>query len=132
MKLDKEKIMKIIPQFILKTVSIVCALALFIATFNFPITYYMPLRIIVFIGAILFVITNYKHLFVLMTFCLVAVLFNPIYPIYLYIKSYWIPLDIITGILFLLTIFYDVTESKEEEKGTRTKENKSYTRDKIY
>ena len=124
--------MKTIPQPLLKSVSIICALALFIATFNFPIAYFMPLRIIVFIGAILFAITNYKSFFVLMTFCLIAVLFNPIYPIYLYIKSYWIPIDVITGILFLLIVFYDDMESKEEEKGTKTKENKSYTRDKIY
>lgn len=67
-----------------------------------------------------------------MTFCLIAVLFNPIYPIYLYIKSYWIPIDIITGVLFLLVVFYDVAESKTKEKGTKNKENKSYTRDKIY
>lgn len=117
---------------ILRTVSIICALVLFIATINFPIAYYMPLRIIVFIGAILFAITNYKHLFIFMTFCLIAVLFNPIYPIYLYIKSYWIPIDIITGILFLLAAFYDVTQLKEEVTRTTTKENKSYTRDKIY
>jgi hypothetical protein len=118
--------------YIFKTVSVICAMTLFIATFNFSIAYYMPLRIIVFIGAALFAITNYKHLFILMTFCLIAVLFNPIYPFYLYIKSYWIPIDIITGVLFLLVVFYDVAESKTEEKVTTTKENKFYTRDKIY
>jgi hypothetical protein len=121
-----------VPNYILKIVSIICALALFIATFNFPVAYYMPLRIIVFVGAVLFAITNYKSLFILMTFCLIAVLFNPIYPIYLYIKSYWIPIDIITGILFLLVAYYEMKQSKEEGKTRTTKENKSYTRDKIY
>ena len=120
------------PNYILKSIAVVCAITLFIAILNFPTGYYMLLRIIVFIGALFFIIKNYKSFFVLMTFCLVSVLFNPIYPIYLYIKSYWIPIDIITGILFLLEVFYNVTETNNEEKLTRDKENKSYTRDKIY
>ncbi|WKD86419.1 hypothetical protein KCTC32516_01794 [Polaribacter huanghezhanensis] len=117
--------------YIFRTVSVICALALFIATLNLPIVYYLPLRVIVFIGALLFAITNYKHLFILMTFCLIAVLFNPIYPIYLYVKLYWIPIDLITGILFLLAAFYNSTKM-EGKQSTTTKNNKTYSRDKIY
>ncbi|MFY0631181.1 MAG: hypothetical protein JXR05_12425 [Flavobacteriaceae bacterium] len=117
---------------IIKAISIICVIILFVATLNLPIIYYMPLRTIVFIGAFLYMIYYYKRLFVFMTFCLIAVLFNPIYPIYLYIKSYWIPIDIITGILFLLIAFYDVSKEKKEDNKVINKKSKSYNRDKIY
>jgi membrane-bound ClpP family serine protease len=116
---------------IIKAISIICAVTLFIAVFNLPIIYYFPLRVIVFIGAIVFTIINYKNLFVLMIFSLIAVLFNPIFPMYLYIKSYWIPIDIITGILFLLAGYYDI-RSEKEKSNTVVQKTKSYTRDKIY
>lgn len=129
MKLDK--IMKEF-NYVVKIVSIVCAIVLFAATFNWFIEYYMPLRILVFTGAILCAIANYKYIFILTTFCLVAVLFNPIFPIYLYIKSYWIPIDILTGVLFLLIAFYKA-KTRREKKGMKgAKITKSYKRDIIY
>jgi hypothetical protein len=36
-------------------------------------------------------------------------LFNPIVPIYLYQKSFWMPIDLVTGVLFL---FYGFRETK--------------------
>nr|WP_321237552.1 DUF6804 family protein [uncultured Psychroserpens sp.] len=115
---------------LLKLICIVCASALFIAVFYWSITYYTLLRIIVFIGAILVMLfLNKKQLYWSLMFLLVAIFFNPIFPIYLYVKAYWIPFDIITGILFLLVGFIKEQKEKPEKK---IKESKSYSRDRIY
>ncbi len=124
--------MKTILNPLLKPIAVVCATLLFIAIFKFSIPFYMPLRYIIFIGAIVFILHFYKEYFKLLTFCLIAVLFNPIYPIYLYVKLYWIPIDIIAGILFLLAGFYKELERQEKKKANTLKTSKSYERDKIY
>ncbi|MDT7832030.1 hypothetical protein RQM59_06540 [Flavobacteriaceae bacterium S356] len=115
-----------------KSISIICALILFVAVFNWPIEYYTLLRFIVFTGAVLTMVFNYKLVFVLVTFCFIAILFNPIFPMYLYIKSYWIPLDILVGIMFLLIGFFEINTQRENEETIQTNKGKSFKRDKIY
>ncbi len=113
-----------------KVLSIVCACMLFIAVLKLPIEYYRLLRIIVFAGAILVINENLKkqtHWIVIFT--LIAILFNPIFPIYLYKKSIWIPLDIIAGILFLLETF--IKKPKKVLRKIEKKEQKTYERDRI-
>lgn len=114
-----------------KGISILCAFLLFIAVFYWPIEYYTILRIIVFIGALI-VITSLKrkHFLWIFAFAVITILFNPIIPVYLYIKAYWIPIDIISGILFLLVAF--LKESQKKSDKTIKKANKTYSRDKIY
>lgn len=51
-------------------------------------------------------------------FGFILILFNPIFPVYLHRKSLWVPLDIITGILFLCLNFI----KKEEENNKEEKE----------
>lgn len=115
----------------LKIASIISATILFIAIFNWPIAYYMFLRIVVFIGAVLFTIYYHKRVFIAVTFGLIAILFNPIFPVYLYIKLYWVPLDILTGILFLLAAFYEKPRVKTKESVT-IKQPRYHIRDKMY
>jgi len=66
-------------------------------------------------------------------FVLVLILFNPLFPIYLYRKSIWIPLDIITGLLFLIIAFYKKSDPvKQDEKATEILPvQKIYARDRM-
>jgi len=82
----------------------ICAAVLFIGVANLPVGYYTFLRIIVFIGAgiICYQEWNNTSKTWLVIFGTILVLFNPITPVYLNNKSLWIPLDIITGILFII------------------------------
>jgi hypothetical protein len=86
--------------------SMICAMALFIAILPLPIGYYEFLRLLVFVGGILVILKNIglNHHWV-MVFAAISILFNPIYPIYLNSKLIWIPIDIATGILFVLETF---------------------------
>lgn len=114
----------------IKPVAITCAVLLFIAAFYWPIKYYTFLRIIVCVGALLVIATiSKKQLHWVAIFAIIAILFNPIYPIYLYVKAYWILIDIFTAILFLLIAFLKTSEKKKE---TKKKDEKVYSRDKIY
>ena len=74
---------------------------------DLPIGYYTLLRIVVTIGALLVVITEFENglNFWVITFGLIAIIFNPIIPIYLNEKSAWMPIDIISGIIFVIKSF---------------------------
>jgi len=114
-----------------KPISIICASLLFIAIFKLPIEFYTILRIVVFIGALL-VLNSFidKSVSWTIVFGLIAILFNPIVPIYLYVKDYWIPIDIVSGIVFLMSLISNKTNEKDEvKKDNKTKE---FQRDKIY
>jgi len=91
----------------MKAFLIVCAILLFIAVFKLPIGYYTFLRIAITLGALVIVLSEYKSQFTfwVLIFGIIAILFNPIIPIYLYKKSLWFPIDIIVGILFLVKAF---------------------------
>ena len=99
----------------MKAVAIIAATLLFVAVFNLPIGYYTFMRIGVTIGSILLIrqeiekgINNWVILF-----SIIAILFNPILPIYLGAKSSWVPIDIITGAIFLIFTF---TNKENNEK----------------
>ncbi|WP_394369015.1 DUF6804 family protein [Hyunsoonleella ulvae] len=74
------------------------------AVLKAPREYYWLLRTVISIGAVLVIIKNITATHWVFLFLIVTVLFNPIFPIYLYKKILWIPLDIITGVLFLIEI----------------------------
>ena len=86
-----------------KLTSILCAIFLGLAAFKLPIGYYTFLRLTITIGALLIVIAESKKKISIysVVFGIVALLFNPILPVYLYKKSIWIPIDIATACLFL-------------------------------
>lgn len=113
-----------------KVVSIICALLLFIAVMKMPIEYYTVLRVVVFIGALLVILSLSSKIIWVIIFGVIAFLFNPIIPVYLYLKSYWIPVDIIAGILFLSMLFFD--KPKEGNDKIEPKKQREFKRDKIY
>lgn len=91
----------------MRVLCFVCAAALFLGLASLPIGYYTFLRIFVTIGAVSVIVTEYRSgfSFWLVSFAIIGVLFNPLMPIYLHDKNYWIPLDIISGILFLVKAY---------------------------
>ncbi|CAI8858616.1 DUF6804 family protein [Chryseobacterium sp. IT-36CA2] len=97
-----------------------CALCCFIGIFRLPIEYYTFLRILISIGALLVLYNtlSFKQHYFSIIFLIILILFNPVFPIYLYRKSIWIPIDTITGILFLLINFIERKGQKKEEETT--------------
>ncbi|WP_429831995.1 DUF6804 family protein [Chryseobacterium capnotolerans] len=95
-----------------------CALCCFIGIFRLPIEYYTFLRILVSLGALLVLyntLSSRQHYFSII-FLVILILFNPVFPIYLYRKSIWIPIDTITGALFLLINFIERKEHTKKKK----------------
>ena len=88
----------------MKTLLLICTGLLFIGLFDLPIGYYTLLRIVVTIGSVAVVVSEFENgfNFWVITFGLIAILFNPLIPIYLNDKSAWMPIDIIAGILFII------------------------------
>lgn len=87
---------------------------LFLGCFPMPIVYYSFLRILVTLGALWVVVQELQKEVNLLgvAFVIMVVLFNPIIPIYLHKKSMWLPLDSISGLLFL--IYYFKEKRKEQ------------------
>ena len=80
----------------------ICAGLLMLAMADMPMGYYTFLRIVISIGAIVVITTDYeegKNAWVIV-FGIIAVLFNPIIPIYLHDKELWVMIDIIVAIIF--------------------------------
>lgn len=94
-----------------------CAICCFVGIFRLPIEYYTFLRILVSVGAliVLYNTLSFKQYYFSIIFLIILILFNPIFPIYLYRKNVWIPIDTVTGILFLLINFVENLEQKKEE-----------------
>ncbi|KFF09345.1 DUF6804 family protein [Chryseobacterium luteum] len=105
-----------------------CAVSCFVAVFRLPVEYYTILRIIISIGAllVLYNAVRFKQYYFSIIFLFILILFNPVFPIYLYRKSVWIPVDIITGILFLLIAFAKKSEEKKEEIMETVEETTAY------
>jgi len=83
-------------------------LAIFIllgAIAEWPYGYYIFLRWVTCISSILVVLQAFeKNIdWAKVVFIIIAILFNPLAPIYLS-RSIWIPLDIVTAILFMFTL----------------------------
>ena len=84
---------------------ILSILMLFGAVAEWPYGYYTILRWITCLTSILVVLQAFKKNidWAKVVFIVIAILFNPLAPIYLS-RSTWIPLDIITAILFMFVI----------------------------
>src|SRR5437868_5763411 len=91
----------------MKVLLIVCAAFLFLSLTNLPIGFYTFLRILVTIGSITIMVTEFEggiNIWIIL-FGIIAILFNPLFPVYLHNKSTWMPLDILCGTLFLVKSF---------------------------
>jgi hypothetical protein len=82
----------------------VCSGVLFLAIFRMPSGYYDFLRIAVTVGAVIAIAAELKTGLSgwVVALAILAVLFNPISPIYLYKKSTRVLIDAIAGVTFLL------------------------------
>jgi len=87
----------------MKWLSIASGIVLVLGILQWPYGYYILLRWIIFISSIIIAIDFYKSKFLSWTliFSGVAILFNPIAPIYLN-KSTWIVFDFISACLFFV------------------------------
>lgn len=76
---------------------------LFLAVFLFPIGYYTLLRLVVSLtaGILCFKLNKDDKSLLIVISGIIALLFNPIYPIYLGDKCIWVTIDIITGCFFI-------------------------------
>jgi hypothetical protein len=111
--------------------SLLCALLLFIGVMPLPIEYYSLLRIVVFVGALLVISSDIKKFQKILVFTLIAILFNPLFPIYLHDKDIWIPIDIVCGTLFLLNLLKkNKSKSVHMESEDKIPPRKRYSRDK--
>jgi len=116
----------------LNILNLICAILLFVAVVRLPIAYYHLLRIVVFYGAFL-TFFNIKENYLKWSFAFLAmaILYNPFLPFSTVQKFYWIPIDILSGILFLLTFYF---KEKGVEEGAEARENKlkpTHSRDRI-
>ncbi|MGM0408958.1 MAG: DUF6804 family protein [Bacteroidota bacterium] len=91
----------------MKAFLLICSLLLLLALVDLPIGYYTLLRIVVTIGAVVVVITEFNNgfNFWVISFGLIAILFNPLIPVYLNDKEAWMPIDIIAAVLFGIKSF---------------------------
>lgn len=91
----------------MKILLLICAALLLIGIKDLPIGYYTLLRIVVTMGSVAVVVTEFENglNFWVITFGLIASIFNPIIPVYLNDKSAWMPIDIIGGIIFVIKSF---------------------------
>ena len=85
----------------IRPILLLCSALLLLAIFPFPIGYYTFLRITVTIGAIIVIAAEFKKgiNYWVLIFCLIAILFNPIAPVYLN-KPIWILIDLVCGVIF--------------------------------
>lgn len=86
--------------------SIIAAILLIVGCFRLPIGYYTFLRIVVSIVAVLqfFYLGNKSVSYHHFVNGFVAILFNPIIPIYLHSKTAWMVIDIVVAVWFLFQI----------------------------
>ena len=91
----------------MKALSLICAAFLLLALMNLPMGYYTFLRIIVTIGAVVIVVKELENEFNfwVIAFGIMAILFNPLIPVYLQGKEAWMPIDFIAAVLFIVKGF---------------------------
>lgn len=116
---------------IVRITSVCCAILLFIAVLPASRDYYWTLRTLVFLGAILVILQNFSQPLWVVLFGAVLVLFNPIFPIYLYRKVLWMPIDIAVGLLFLIEVIVNRPKKIKQAPIHSKKEAKKYERDRI-
>jgi hypothetical protein len=56
--------------------------------------------------------------FWLIAFLLILIIFNPIIPIYLYLKPFWLIIDIIVGLLFFYYFYTLIPKKKVKDPET--------------
>ena len=89
----------------LSIIKIITAVLLFLALMEMPYGYYQFLRIAVFVSALVCAYQSYRlGTFFTIIFAVIAILFNPVFPIYLS-REVWQPVDVGVGMVFLVSVF---------------------------
>ncbi len=90
----------------MKYILSLCAILLLLCIGDLPIGYYTLVRIVVTIGAICVIVSepNKDLNFWRVSFGLIAIIFNPFIPVYLYDKSIWLVIDIFAIGLFVIKL----------------------------
>jgi hypothetical protein len=91
----------------MKTLLLICTGLFFLGMIDLPFGYYTLLRIVVTIGSVAVVVTEFENglNFWVIAFGLIVILFNPLIPVYLNDKSAWMPIDIIGRLFFVIKSF---------------------------
>lgn len=86
---------------------ILCGILLLVGIADMPIGYYTLLRIVVTIGSVAVVVAEMEKGITpwVLAFGLLAILFNPIIPVYLNDKQAWMPIDLVGGVLFFVKAY---------------------------
>jgi len=116
------------PAFNMKLSLILCGAFLFLAVTQLSIGLYVLLRILVTTGTIYIIYAEVRKSMTIPTilFCLIVFLFNPVLPIYLYDKAAWVPVDLVSGIIFLGKSFYPTYKTKNPKQQNPKQRSTSY------
>jgi len=93
----------------MKFLKVLIAILLFFGIANLPSGYFTFLRIAVFAGGIFIIYKQFENqiTFWIISIGIITILFNPIIPVYLYDKSIWTVIDIISGLIFIASAIND-------------------------
>ncbi len=88
----------------MKGLFILCGVLLSVGIADMPIGYYTLLRLVVTIGSVAVLVTEIEKGITpwVLAFGLLALVFNPIIPVYLNDKDAWMPIDLIGAVLFFV------------------------------
>lgn len=100
----------------MKYLSSIIAVLLIVGCFTLPIGYYTFLRLAVFVAAIVVVIADYKDGINIsnILFAAIAILFNPIFPVYLHSKVAWTIIDAVVALLFAYKTYHYFRREKQQ------------------
>lgn len=118
----------------MKYLILIAAVCCFVGIVDLPIAYYTFLRIVVFAASLIIILNEFKSKNLwLIAFLVILILFNPFFPIYLYLKPIWIVIDTIVGLLLLFYFYTLIPKNKIPETEITTIENQETprTRDRI-
>jgi hypothetical protein len=119
-----------IPNIVVRVIAGICTTLLLLSLFFMEPAFYLLLRIAVFVGTLIILTCTNQNLYKVLLFLFIAVLFNPIIPIYLYKKYLWFPFDIFGAIAFLFEIIeFKPSITKPPETN---KEPNIFGRDRIH
>jgi len=88
----------------MKAICFLCGILLLIAIARLPIGFYTFLRLAVTICSIVIIISEAKKgtTFWIIVFAIIGLVFNPVIPVYLYKKSLWMLIDLLTAATFIV------------------------------
>ncbi len=99
----------------MKYLTIIIAILLAVGCVHLPIGYYTFLRLAVFAASIVVIVADRERGVNItnILFAATAILFNPIFPVYLHSKLAWITIDAVAALLFAYQTYYYYKQEKQ-------------------